>query len=81
MILNWNSEQQFLENFSKISVFIKIYSFQDRRLFKFFLSEFFVITWLNFDLEQQFSTKISLKDPSKSVPQTYIWKFQSFGRY
>ena len=38
-----------LENFSKISVFIKIFSFQDRRLFT-----FHVITWLNFDLEQKF---------------------------
>ena len=46
MILNWNSGKN-LENFLKISVFIKIFSFQDRRLFT-----FNVITWLNVDLEQ-----------------------------
>ena len=38
-----------LENFSKFSAFIKIFSFQVRQLFT-----FPAITWLNFDLEPKF---------------------------
>ena len=49
----------------KISVFFKIVSFQAQR----FLA-FHVINWLNFDLEQEILTKISLKFSSESVPQT-----------
>ena len=49
-----------LENFSKISVFIKIFSFQDRQIVT-----FHVITWLNFDLDQKYFTEMSLMDSSK----------------
>ena len=73
MILNWNSEKN-PENFSKISIFIKIFSFQDRRLFT-----FHAITWLNFYLEQILFHQNIPKDTSKSVPLTYIWKSQSLG--
>ena len=30
-------------------------------------------------LDKNLLTKISLKDPSKSVPQAHIWNLQSFG--
>ena len=46
-----------LENFSKITVFIKIFSF------RFFT--FHVITWLNFDLNPNIFPKISLNNPLK----------------
>ena len=68
--INFETEKNNLENFSKKSVIIKIFKFQDRRLSRLFT--FHVITRLNFDIERKKITRISLKDPFKSISQT--WK-------
>ena len=49
--------------------FLHNFNFQNRRFFT-----FHVINWLDFDIEQIFFTKISLKNPSNRFRQTYIWK-------